>query len=130
MTLQELLEHVLFQTNNDVDDLEEYQPSIERYINEGYDRLIEAYDSMHLDEMKSDGTIPYQMLSNADDEPKLPSWMHRAIGDYATYMMYRNGNAVKQNRGVAYYQAFAEILSKARTSRTKKFRFTNLYTEK
>ena len=129
MTLNELYEHIMHQTNNDLDDLGDYQPSIERYINEGYDKLVEAYDNTHIDE-EVGGEIKYPSLVDPDDVPALPLWMHRAIADYATYMMYRNGNAIKQNRGVPYYQAFMDVLTKARFPTGKKFRFRNLYNEK
>ena len=105
MTLKELREHVMFQTNNDTDDLDEFQPAVDRYLNEGYDRLVEAYEKTHID-VSVNGGIAYPSLSATTDVPLLPSWAHRAIGDYATYMIYRNGNALKQNRGIPYLQQF------------------------
>ena len=106
MTLKELREHTLFQTNNDADDLTEFQPAIDDYINEGYDRLTMAYAKLHLGETAPDGTTPYTRLTTATDTCQLPTWVHRHIGDYAAYMIYRNGNALKQNRGIPYYEMF------------------------
>ena len=131
MTFGYIREQVLFQTQNDADDLEDYQPAIDDYINEGYDRLIYAYTGMHLDETNdSETTIPYPSMSDVRDEPKLPKWTHRAIADYATYLMYRNGNALKQSRGVPYYNAFMEVLNKLPYAKKGGMKFKNLFVEK
>ena len=106
MTLTQLRNHTLFQTNNDSDDLTEFQPAIDDYINEGYDRLTMAYANLHLGQQAEDGTTPYPKLTNANDACQLPAWVHRHIGDFAAYMIYRNGNALKQNRGIPYYEMF------------------------
>lgn len=134
MTLLELREHVMFQTNNDEDDLEEFQPSVDRYLNEGYDKLVEAYADAHVN-ATIDGEIPYPALANDADVPLLPWWAHRAIGDYGAYMVYRNGNQYKQNRGERYLQMFYEVLNKLRlykvdeNGRKAKRHFYNLYTD-
>lgn len=128
MTLSELNEHIMHQTNNDLDDLGDYQPSITRYINEGYDKLVEAYANTHIDTENASGVVEFPSLVSQGDTPAIPGWMHRAIGDYATYMMYRNGNVTKQNRSIPYYQAFLEVLNKARFANGKKKKFRNLYT--
>ena len=106
MTLKDLREHALFQSNNDAEDLSEFNPALDKYINEGYDKLTMAYAKLHLDQTKEDGTTPYTTLANTTDAVQLPTWCHRAIGDFATYMIYRNGNALKQNRGIPYYEMF------------------------
>ena len=106
MTLKDLREHALFQSNNDAEDLSEFNPALDKYINEGYDKLTMAYAKLHLDQTKEDGTTPYTTLANTTDAVQLPTWCHRAIGDFATYMIYRNGNALKQNRGIPYLQQF------------------------
>ena len=129
MTLKQLREHVMFQTNNDTDDLDEFQPAVDNYINEGYDRLVEVYADTHI------GTTEFPVLSTITDVPKIPSWAHRAIGDYATYLVYRNGNQYKQNRGERYLQMFMDVLNKLRLysvdeNGVKKQRhFYNLYTD-
>ena len=131
MTLNDLQKQALFQTNNDFDDLDEFSPAITLYINEGYDRLTMAYAKLHLDQEAEDGSTPYSTLSAASDEVELPEWMHRAIADYATYMLYRNGNALKQNRGLPFYQMFEQIRMKAEwegSGNGKNVHFYNLYT--
>jgi hypothetical protein len=130
MTLNDLQQHALFQTNNDFDDLNEFDPALTRYINEGYDKLCMAYAGRHLDEEAADGGTTYYTLSLSSDEVDLPEWMHRAIGDYATYMLYRNGNALKQNRGIPFYQMFEEVRKKAEwEGKAKNVHFYNLYKE-
>ena len=107
MTLQEIKEQVMFQTNNDADDLGDFEPHMDDYVNEGYDLLVEAVYGTHLGEK-------YAPLAGNAAEPSLPAWMHRGLVDYATWLVYRNGNLVKQNRGVAYRAAFDQLVSKAR----------------
>ena len=122
MTLSELRNLVLFQTNNDADDLGEFQPAIEAYINEGYDKLVWEFARQHLD----DGD--YMSLSSGSDEPEIPEWAHRAIADYATYMVYRNGNLSKQNRAVPFYQMFEQVRMKLQwQGANKNAHFYNLY---
>lgn len=128
MTLAEIRSMAMFQSNNDEEDLGEFQPNLDDYINEGYDKLAEAYNEGHLEDESGD----YFALTERDDEPNLPVWCHRAIADYATYMIYRNGNVTKQNRAVPYMQAFMEMLGKVRSAGSKrngKLHFYNLYSE-
>lgn len=102
MTLQSIKEQVMFQTNNDVDDLGDFEPHLNDYVNEGYSLLAEV----------SSGE--YTPLVNDSDVPNIPERFQRALVDYATWLVYRNGNLVKQNRGRAYLAAFNEALGKAR----------------
>ena len=106
MTLGEIKDQVMFQTNNDAEDVGDYLPHLIDYINEGYDRLLNAWSKTHIP------TGEYDRLEIDPDEPQLPEWTHRALADYATWMVYRNGNQSKQQRGMAYRSAFEEILSK------------------
>ena len=105
MTLLEIQEHIMHQTNNDADDLGDYLPHLNDYINEGYDRIAIVWDSKHV---PSDD---YPRLVDDADVPNLPTWMHRYIADWATWLVYRNGNPQKQNRGMAYRNAFLDFLS-------------------
>lgn len=106
MTLAEIQEQIMFQSNNDVDDLEDFLPHVNDYINDGYDKLVMVWTKSH--------HIPadeYPRLEEADDVPNLPEWIHRYICDWATWLVYRNGNPQKQQRGRAYYESFMGILS-------------------
>jgi len=106
MTLSEIQEQVMFQSNNDADDLGDFTPHIDDYINEGYDRIVTVWDNQHVP------SAEYPRLEDGNDEPNLPEWIHRYIADWATWLIYRNGNPQKQNRGQAYRYSFEELLSK------------------
>ena len=108
MTLKEIKEQVMFQTNNDLDDLGDFEPHLDDYVNEGYDLIYVAAYGEHLGE-----ALP--VLAKDTDSPSLPAWMHRGLVDFATWLVYRNGNTTKQSRGLAYRQAFEELLVKVRT---------------
>lgn len=103
MTLAEIQARVMFQTNNDAEDVGDFTPHLPGYINDGYDRLLYAYDKKHLGEDPAP-------LADADDVPQLPLWTHAALADWATWMVYRNGNPQKQNRGFQFRAAFEEVL--------------------
>lgn len=106
MTLAEIKAQIMFQTNNDAEDIEDYLPHVNDYINDGYDRLMNVWQKDH---------VPgdtYDRLEDDTDEPELPEWLHRYICDWATWLVYRNGNPQKQQRGRAYYESFMEVLSK------------------
>lgn len=104
MTLKEIQEQVMFQTNNDADDLGDYVPHINDYINEGYDKIVERWDLQHVP------STDYPRLEDDADIPNLPEWLHRYLCDWATWLIYRNGNPQKQNRGMAYRYAFEDML--------------------
>lgn len=107
MTLGEIKDQIMFQSNNDAEDIEDYLPHLVDYINEGYDRLMSAWAGNHVPEA-------YDRLEFDTDEPELPEWTHRALCDWATWLIYRNGNPQKQQRGMAYRNAFEEVLAKIR----------------
>lgn len=105
MTFQEIKDQIMFQTNNDADDIEDFLPHVDDYINDGYDRIVKVWTKSHI---PHDG---YPRLVNDDDVPLVPEWTHRALCDWATWLVYRNGNPQKQQRGRAYYESFMMVLS-------------------
>lgn len=109
MTVEQIKNAVMFQTNNDTDDVGDFTPYLLDYINDGYDRLLYAYASEHTSDVAD---ADYPRLSAETDVPLVPVWAHSAIVDYATYKVYQNGNATKQNRSVQFLGAFREIQSK------------------
>ena len=115
MTLSDLEDRALFQSNNDPEDLTDFIPALVDYINEGYDRLLLAFNNKHLTESTGD----YPALSGLTDTPKLPEWAHMAIGDYATYCIYRNGNPSKQQRGQEFLAAFLSVEKQLKYDITK-----------
>lgn len=102
MNLAEIKSEIMFQTNNDEDDLGDFLPYLTDYINEGYDRLVYAFAGTHVSADSED----YPLLKVDKSTPNLPDWLHRYIGDYATWLVYRNGNTQKQSRGQQYLQRF------------------------
>ena len=106
MTLAEMKAHVMFQTNNDAEDVDDYLPSLLNYLNDGYDRLVKVWTQSHMEQ------TDYPWLAEDTDVPNLPEWLHRYICDWATWLVYRNGNPQKQQRGMAYRASFEEVLSR------------------
>ena len=104
MTLAEIKNQIMFQTNNDEEDVDDYMPHLVDYINDGYDRLVKVWTKSHTPQDE------YPRLSADTDVPALPVWTHRAICDWATWLVYRNGNPQKQQRGMQYRAYFEEIL--------------------
>jgi len=106
MTLAEIKNQIMFQTNNDADDIDDYLPHVDDYINDGYDRLVKAWTKNHVPQ------AAYPRLTEDTDVPNLPEWTHRALCDWATWLVYRNGNPQKQQRGLYFRTAFEEVLAK------------------
>lgn len=105
MTVQEIKSLLMFETNNDEDDLSDYLPYAGTYISEGYDRLVYAFAGVHV---APGGDFP--PLDKDSDVPLVPEWTHKALCDWAAWCIYRNGNIQKQNRGMAYRNHFEEVL--------------------
>jgi len=110
MTLQDLRQQVLFQTGNDLDDLGDFQPHLTDYLNDGYDRLCVALCGEHV----SEDSAEHPPLVMERDEPALPAWAHGAVGDWATWLIYRNGSATRQSRGYAFRASFEAAEKKLR----------------
>ena len=111
MTLADIKTQALFQFGNDTDALDDYefQPHIVDYANEGYDILMWAWKDTHIPDA--------DLLVDDDDVPSIPEWAHRAIADYTTWMLYRNGNSARQNRGQAYLSNFNQIKIRLQTEK-------------
>ena len=117
MTVGEINYLVMFQTNNDADDLGDFTPHLLDYVNEGYDLLVHAWAKQHC---SHDDAADYPFLRDETDVPRLPEWTHKAIADWATWLVYRNGNPVKQNRGYQFRSAFEDVLNRIRAEGGKK----------
>ena len=106
------MQRAIFQYNADWDDIEDYAPHVDAYVNDGYDQVLFAITGLHLDENARYHTL----VTGTDDDvaPGVPAWTHLPISDYATYMLYRNGNPQKQQRGMAFLQNFEECLRKCK----------------
>jgi hypothetical protein len=116
MTLAEIKNRVMFQTNNDEEDVGDYLPHLVDYINDGYDRLVMIWAKSHC------GTEDWPWLREYEtqeaetdppvDVPRTPEWTHKYLADWATWLVYRNGNPQKQQRGMAFRNSFEEMLAK------------------
>jgi len=118
MTVGEIKNEVMFQSNNDIDDLEDFLPYLMDYINEAYDQMVFAWAKAHV------GDEEWPRLAADTDVPALPEWTHRGIVDFVTWLVYRNGNPQKQERGLAFRAAFQEILAEITASGGKNGRVT------
>ncbi|GHU84304.1 hypothetical protein FACS1894196_5000 [Clostridia bacterium] len=127
MTYGEIKAFCMFQINEDAEDMSDFLPAAERYIESGYDLLINAWEPR-----KHVGDAEYPALQFDTDRPILPDWTHQAIGDYATYLLYRNGGLQRQQRGReyldAFYRVFNKVLSEGGKAGKARDRFVNLYT--
>ena len=110
MNVGEIKNLVMFQYGNDAEDVEEYMPALLGYIQDGYDRLVMAWSGVH---PSADG-VEWPQIELDTDVPMTPEWTHKAIADWATWCVYRNGNPQKQQRGYAFRQAFDEALARIR----------------
>jgi hypothetical protein len=123
VTVEEIKAAVMFQTNNDTDDLEDFLPYLNKYIDEAYDRLVYAWAKEH----PSDESEDWPLLAGDTDEPLTPEWTHRGLVDWATWLVYRNGNPQKQNRGYAYREAFESLLNRITSEGGKNGRVKNFF---
>lgn len=109
MNLLEIKRQAMFQTGNDAEDAADFHPHLTDYINEGYDRLLMAHKGVHADDETG-----CDRLLHDKSVPCLPLWAHRALADYAAWMVQRSGSAQKQNRGLMLYRAFEETENRLR----------------
>jgi len=117
MDLSAIKQQVMFQIGGDAEDVQDFLPYLTHYINDGYDRLALAAHGSHV----GDGKDDYPALSHDRSTPMLPEWTHPAIADYATWLICRNGNAQRQNRGYAFRKAFEDVESRLRLSRSGRY---------
>lgn len=107
MNLGEIKNQVMFQTNNDADDIGDFEPHIVEYVNDGYDRIVNIWAHQHV----TSGNEEYPSLAEDSDVPNVPEWTHRYLADWATWLVYRNGNPQKQQRGYAFRETFIQMLT-------------------
>lgn len=114
MDLASLRQQVMFQIGGDVEDVQDFLPYLTDYLNEGYDRLAVAAYGRHVCEEDED----YQPLAHDKSAPNLPAWTHRAIADWATWLICRNGSAQRQSRGYAFRKAFEDVENRLRGAKS------------
>ena len=118
MTLEQLKARAMFQTGNDTADLGDFLPYAADYLNEGYERLLQA----HIGAEAANTFLP---LKHEKSEPDLPRWAHPALADYAAWRILMNGSPARQSRGAAFLLSFEQCENKLRLQRGGKT-FRNL----
>lgn len=115
MTLTEIKNRVMFQTNNDAEDVGDYLPHLVDYINDGYDRLVVVWAKAHVPSEEWPALRELEQGEEPSDPPvdvpKTPEWTHKYLADWATWLVYRNGNPQKQQRGYAFRESFLSMLA-------------------
>jgi hypothetical protein len=106
----------------DAEDLREFLPEVEGYLNAAYNI------ASHLKNKKfvGGGADEVPRLAADTDIPDLPEWVHEYLCDYATYLIYRNGNQARQQRGIPFLTRWQECLALIAKSDVPD-RFRNLY---
>ena len=117
MDLSALRQQVMFQIGGDAEDIQDFLPYLTDYLNEGYDRLVMAAHGRHVGEEGND----FAPLAHEKSAPELPAWTHRAIADWATWLICRNGSAQRQNRGYAFRRAFEDVENRLRSAQSGRF---------
>ena len=111
MTVKECKDFIMHQfMSMEPEDVQAYLPHLMIYLNEGYDKLVYAWANEHA------GHTDFPMLKEDSQTPNIPERYHKALCDWATWCMYRNGNAQKQQRGYEYRRAFEEALAEMENS--------------
>ena len=108
------------------EDLPEFLPQLTGYLNAGYSWLAWYWDKRNVG--PTDDCHP--PLRDVNDTPELPVWTHDYICDYATYLIYRNGNPQRQQRGIPFLSRWQEGVEHLRAEGGKAGvpdRFRNLY---
>lgn len=73
--------------------------------------------------------IEYLPMQDDMEEPRIPAYAHHALVDYICYRHLLSGNAAKQSRAMAFYQAFMQTMQQMRPQSSGSVtRFKNLYT--
>ena len=92
------------QLQEDVEDLEEYQPMLRQYVNEGYERVMR-----HAQGLDWQG----ESLTQEDDEPAFHSErLHGILADWATFRILGTGSAARQNRAEFFSARFMQGMSR------------------
>jgi hypothetical protein len=94
----------------DAEDLREFLPELEGYLNSAYDWVSWYIDKKHVGNREDERP----RLSADTDEPDVPQWLHEYMCDYATYLIYRNGNQARQQRGIPFLQRWMDAIEKLR----------------
>lgn len=114
MTVREIKEAALFQSHNDIEDIEDFRPVLAEYLDEAYDRLVYAYANEH----PEDGSETWPKLKHDGDLPRTPEHTHLYLVDWVTWRIMSIGSTAKQQQGLVFRQAFEQGLLKTKEEGT------------
>ncbi len=116
MTLEQLRQRALAASGNDLDDLDDLEPQLTQYVNEGYDRLLHLWRGRHV----GSGAADADPLRHAKAVPDLPDWAHPAVADWAAWQLCQSGSGQRRERGLLLRERFEQtrrrLLSEAAQS--------------
>ena len=104
MTVGKIKEIALYQTANDIDDIDDFETVLQPYLDEAYDMAVFAFTAKHA------GTDEYPALVRDEDTPALPSWMHIKLADWVSWRILADGSPARQQRGMVFRQSFDEAI--------------------
>jgi hypothetical protein len=109
----------------DAEDLREFLPELEGYLNSAYNLMSWYADKKRVGNRENERP----RLAEDSDIPDVPEWTHEYMCDYATYLIYRNGNQARQQRGIPFLQRWNEgvTLAAQNTADGIPDKFRNLY---
>lgn len=65
-------------------------------------------------QVKLTALVTYPNMTEGSEEPRIPSWAHAALADYACYRFLSNGNMAKQSRAQFYMQRYLTQMERIR----------------
>lgn len=108
MTVDEIKEAALFQSQNDIEDIDDFRPVLAEYLDEAYDRLVYAYAGAH-----PANDTDWPKIKAPGDVPLTPDWTHLSLVDWVTWRILSIGSPAKQQQGMVFRQQFERDLLKA-----------------
>lgn len=104
MTFAQLRQAALRLMQEDLDNLDEFEPLLSQAVNQGYRAVAQRL-----------GENP-PPLEQDDDQPAFaPAEYHGILADYAAYVILGTGSSGRQNRALFFYNRFLTLLPRARS---------------
>ena len=72
------------------------------------------HTAVHNGEVKLTALVTYPDMTEDSEEPRIPTWAHAALADYACYRFLSNGNMAKQSRAQFYMQRYLTQMERIR----------------
>ena len=114
MTVGKIKEIALYQTANDIEDIDDFETVLQPYFDEGYDMAVHAYAGVH---PGMDDEFP--VLTRDDEVPAVPEWLHVKLADWMSWRILADGAPARQQRGMVFRQSFELALNQIRSGEGK-----------